>query len=227
MLPEVGQEIYLQVDDGDQTDTSYKSKVIDVKDDYLSIYLPVLQKTGKSKVLRAGSRVGVSHFGKDGARYEYSVMILENVNDEIPYTRISMPKKEEIQRKQRRNFVRIPASVEVALELIEPNDRNIHIVTRTVDISGGGIAVQVPSTYDVRQDDQFNVWLVLPCGKNIVHANFIGRVTRLIEKENQAFKIAPIEIINISQKDQQHIVQFCFQCEVEQRKKQQRMFDRR
>lgn len=219
MLPEIGQELFLQIDEGNDASTNYKSKVIDMTDEYISIFLPTQQNSGHTRVFRPGTRIEISHFGKDGSKYVFPSVILENINDRIPFVRVSVPAKEEIIRKQRRNFLRVPAYADVALKLVEPRDREIHFVTKTEDVSGGGIAIKYPATYDIRIDDQFEVWMALPCSKDVLQANFIAKVVRIIDQKKPGKKLAPLEIINISQKDQQNIMKYCFECEIDLRKK--------
>ncbi len=219
MLPEIGQELFLQIDEGNDASTNYKSKVIDLTDEYISIFLPTQQNTGHTRVFRPGTKIEVSYFSKDRSQYSFQSLILETIEDRIPFVRIEVPDKEAIIHKQRRNFLRVPARAEVALKLIEPRDREIHILTKTEDVSGGGIAIKYPSYYDIRVDDQFEVWMALSCSKDVLQANFIAKVVRIIDQKDRSQKLAPMEIINISQKDQQNIMKFCFECEIDLRKK--------
>ena len=100
-----------------------------------------------------------------------------------------------VERIQRREFVRIPAHVNVRLRGI---DEALGGETTTVDISGSGIRIvdpwQLPLGLDVRME------LLLPDGQ-AVHA--LGRVVRVAEEDTKG-----ISIESLDRADEDRLIRF-------------------
>lgn len=225
MLPIVGQDIFLCKEPSTANSSpvpEYRSKVININNDSIDIHLPANLSSGKTGYLLTGTKLIVIYDIKDGSRIHCPTIVLGHSEGSFKYLRLARPKEEEMMRIQRRNFMRIPAVVDAAVQLIETGDgRRLHFIAKTEDIGGGGIAISCPKTRDLRKNDLLAVWIALPMQNgNVIHAHFSGSVVRIVPDEQQP-KILQVSIKfeDILEKELQKIYQYCFEREVELRKK--------
>lgn len=194
----------------------YYSKILDSTDEHLIIDYPIHKRTRRAKYFPVGTIFKVNFVGTDDAIYEFTADIVAKVKLEMPAIAIMKPNKDEVERIQRREFVRIDTSVDVA---VHQQSKNHAFTTVTNDISGGGASIVVPKSEKLEEDEIVELWFVLPfrSGKyqyvrtasQVVFVREIGGVT-----------LASFQFKSLNQKDQQLIISFCFEKQREMRKKE-------
>jgi c-di-GMP-binding flagellar brake protein YcgR len=126
---------------------------------------------------------------------------------------IHYPGEEELVKIQRRQFVRVDATADISLYY---NDE--YHPTVTEDISAGGCAVLIRSGMDVAQGARITMIIVLTMQTGECHyLEIAGSLIRVWEKNNK--KIASIQFLNLSEIQRQLIMRYCFERQLELRKK--------
>ncbi|MGX1263933.1 c-di-GMP-binding flagellar brake protein YcgR [Rossellomorea marisflavi] len=191
---------------------TYKCRVCELEDDTVLIDYPIHQNTGKSIFLINGTRLKVSFVLKDQTVLECKTNVVGRRMAEIPLIELERPSEEEFQRIQRRHFVRIEAPVDISLESEEKQ-----IVTVTEDISAGGCAVILREDAGLLEEEEVDLFLVLPLQKAHQYLELKGRVNRIWEKDRRT--LASIEFMSPDESHKRHIMRFCFEKQLDHRKK--------
>jgi len=222
LLPRIGQTIRLIFTGSfeDARMSTFKSRVVDLKDDIASIELPTSEATGRTGLFGAGEACEVWYKGEDGSRYEFQSSIIGRQSEHIPMLFLQLPPKEDIQRTQRRNYLRIDSSLDIAIKLDDPI-RSYHFVARTVDISGGGLSFTCDESYRIQPKDSLHVWIAMPSKSGQVqHAYAVMEVVRQKAAEKQGLhQWVSGKFVQISEQDRVKVVRACYERQLELRKK--------
>ncbi|KQL49271.1 glycosyltransferase [Brevibacillus choshinensis] len=222
MLPRIGQSIRLTFAGSSEDPRlhTYKSRVVDIKDEVASIELPTNEETGRTGLFGAGAACEVWYVGEDGSRYEFHSSIVGRQSEHIPVLFLQFPSKEEIQRTQRRNYLRIDSSLDIAVKLDDPI-RRYHFLARTVDISGGGLSFTCDETYRLQENDKLHVWISMPNKTGQVqHAYAEMEIVRQKGAEKKGLhQWISGKFVQISEQDRAKVVRACYERQLELRKK--------
>ncbi|MGM8211635.1 flagellar brake protein [Virgibacillus sp. W0430] len=194
-----------------------RSRVIDCNERYLFIDLPVHIHTQKTVYLTKGDRVSITFVGNDQAVYQFYSTIEERITLRVHGYKIPSPQRENLKRIQRRQYVRIETSVDVAIHC--PNKNIDPFTTVTRDISGGGLSIVVPQQSKLKIDQKLELWITfrLQSGK-FIYLNIEAIVINVKTEEN--IHLAALKFTSITQKERQHIIFYCFEKQREARKKE-------
>lgn len=142
----------------EEVPTTYISRIEDVADGKILIGWPT--SAGIRAPLHENDQLAVT-FVECGGAFSFSGQVIERIFDPIPLIRL-LPDSQ-IQKIQRRNYVRVPAMVEtrlfsrvVTVDKNDPSKDANMIATRTINLSGGGFLIHAPALprlggiYDVR-----------------------------------------------------------------------------
>lgn len=222
MLPRIGQSIRLTFAGSSEDPRlhTYKSRVVDIKDEVASIELPTNEETGRTGLFGAGTACEVWYVGEDGSRYEFHSSIVGRQSEHIPVLFLQLPSKEEILRTQRRNYLRIDSSLDIAIKLDDPI-RRYHFVARTLDISGGGLSFTCDESYRLQENDKLHVWISMPSKTGQVqHAYAVMEVVRQKSAEKKGLhQWISGKFVQISEQDRAKVVRACYERQLELRKK--------
>jgi c-di-GMP-binding flagellar brake protein YcgR len=222
MLPRIGQTLRLNVirSSEDAGTHTLKSRVTDIKDGIAAIELPTSENTGRTGLLDVGTPCAVWYVGEDGSRYEFQSSITGRQSEPLPVLFLELPVKEEIIRTQRRNYLRIDSALDIAVKLMDPI-RNYHFITRTVDLSGGGLSFTCKDSYHLQENDKIQVWISFPSKMGQVqHASAILQVVRVKPAEEKGLNHwVSGKFIQISEADRVKVVRACYERQLELRRK--------
>ncbi|MED1944396.1 flagellar brake domain-containing protein [Brevibacillus formosus] len=222
MLPRIGQTIRLNFTSSSEEMElqTFKSRVADLKDDVASIELPTSENTGRTGLFQPGTECLVWYVGEDGSRYEFRSAIVGRQNNHIPVLLLQLPDKEEIVRTQRRNYLRIDTTLDIAIKLDDPI-RRYHFLARTLDISGGGLSFSCEETYHLKEKDNLHVWISLPSKSGQVqHAFVVMEIVRQKPAEEKGLhQWISGKFTQISEQDRAKVVRACYERQLELRKK--------
>lgn len=132
---------------------AYKTSIIDVQDEFLSINLPVID--GEYLMIHANEKVEMNSYLDEGRCFNfYSKLISRGKEGNIIYYKISKPF--DIKKIQRRNFFRVDLLNTVKYKIITNNNKDeLDIVpykeALMVDLSGGGLKLRVKD--DIKRED--------------------------------------------------------------------------
>lgn len=196
----------------------YRCKVVDINEQYVYIDYPVHVKTKRTSTFRIGTHIIAEYIGEDQSVYRFNTVIKEKRKGKIPTLVIELPKEDEIKRVQRRQYVRVEASVDVAIH--SASQKFSPFTTVSTDISGGGLSIVVPKHISIGESEEIYLHLVLPMhsGK-YYYLHLSGEIVRVIKNESSA-NTASIKLLSLSEQDKQVIILYCFEKQREARQKE-------
>ncbi|MDF2719529.1 MAG: glycosyl transferase, partial [Paenibacillus sp.] len=121
MLPKVNEILYIQVNsiDPEEAQLVYKSRIADVGANYISMEVPLQVGTGKLKRLYAGDQINAHYITEGGVKNYFNTVILGFKEEVIRLVLIKPPEPDQITKVQRRNFLRVPGELEIAVKVTE------------------------------------------------------------------------------------------------------------
>lgn len=188
-------------------DGYFKSNIQDLTSEYIGISIPVL--TGRYLPLSKGETVEVLYyFNKE--IYGFKTTVIGRKIDKIFIILLAHPSK--IKTVQRRNYVRVPISLEISFAIVEKeknltnlNDNRYEFFNvTTMDISGGGISVI--SDKSIRYGD--HVMVKLPILDETL--TILGKIVRIDKKEDNK-KNYGVSFLNIDNRTRDRIIRYIFQ----------------
>ncbi|WP_255298355.1 flagellar brake protein [Brevibacillus dissolubilis] len=223
VLPQVGQIIRLSpvtlVED--KSNEVYKSRVadMDIAKGIAAIELPINEETGRSSGrFETGTEWHIWYVGTDGSRYDFKTKIQGKRTENIPLILLHIPEKDKITRTQRRGYLRVNLSVDIAVKAENAAGEH-HFLAKTVDVSGGGLAFVCPSYCKLFPKDQLRIWISLPLKAGpVLHAMADAEIIRIKELRSGQLSIS-VKFLDIHESDRAKIVRACYEKQLELRKK--------
>lgn len=198
----------------------YRCKVIDKNEKYIYIDLPVHVETKKTKVMAIGTTIVVEYIGHDQSVYRFKTEIVDRKSGTIPTLVLKQPEKENMERIQRRKFVRVKTAADIAVHSRE--NKFAPFTTVTVDLSGGGLSFIVPIGIQIDRKDQVDIHLVLiQQTGDYSYLDLQGEVVRVVQHDTSV-EIASVKLVSLDEADKQSIIQYCFEKLREARQKELR-----
>ncbi|WP_127585310.1 flagellar brake protein [Paenibacillus koleovorans] len=217
MLPKVNSVLYLQVNsiDEEEAKQEYKARIADVNANYISMEVPIHTKTGKLKRLYAGDQVNAYFVSDGGVKNYFNTVILGFKEEVLRLVLIKPPEAAQITQVQRRNFLRVPGELELAVKLSE----QMQFLATTEDVGGGGISFFCDGRIPLAKHDALSCWLLTPYKNGQVdHANFKGEVVRTKPLETGK-QIVMLSFTEIQDFERQKIIRYCFERQLDFRKR--------
>lgn len=214
MLPKVGQTLYIQVESAEGEDKVFRSRICDVSESDYSIEIPLEENTGTYKWLHVGERIYAHYKTKDGVKNYFETTVTGLKEDVIQMIAIKKPHPNTITKVQRRQFLRVPANLEIAINLA-----GVRFLAVTDDVSGGGVSFTCERKFRLAEKMDLSGWLLVPFrdGK-IAHVPFEGEVVRVKEEASGEKQVVMLKFQHIRPSDQDTIVRYCIERQLELRK---------
>ena len=158
MLPKVNQFLYLHVASSDEEDASieYKSRIADSSEDELLINVPIIEGSGRLKRLFLGDELSASYISEDGVKSFFNSHVTGFKEEVVKLVRIRKPDPGSVTKVQRRNFLRVAAELEIAINM----SSHARFIGVTDDVGGGGISFLVDARWPVKQGTILDCWLL-------------------------------------------------------------------
>lgn len=217
MDPKIGTYVFLQIaDDRDHNKREeYKARITDVDQVSYAIEIPINEKTGQLKRLRVGDIVAAYYMSEGGIKNYFDSTVIGYSEDAIKQVIIQKPDPNHINKVQRRNYLRVPADLDVAISV---KDDQLCMVCVTEDISGGGLSFFYKGSYEFVDQKELDCWLLLHYrDQSVEHVNFICNIIRVKRMDNDS-QLVMVNITDIHNSDRQKIMRFCFERQLELRK---------
>ncbi|WP_240377090.1 flagellar brake protein [Bacillus piscicola] len=191
--------------------TKYRAKLIDVKEGLFVIDPPVNEDTKKTGFFTEGTQFEVWFVGKDGAVYSFHSEVKRIQRMKLKALLINNPGREHYTRIQRRDYVRIQASLDVAVHSV--NDEFPPFVTSTIDVSGGGMAISLPRGCSLHGYREIIAWISLHLEDESIHyINSRCRVVRVNQSDKKSTRDScSLQFKQIGEHDRQKIIRYCFE----------------
>lgn len=218
----VGQIVRLQqmYEEDGREGKVYKTRVADIDQEHVYLEIPIAEDGGKPLYSFHESEFVVMYMDANSNNYYFRSKIVGRKEGNIPLILIPIPPADEIIKTQKRVFFRVKANIDLAVRL-QTKDRNFHIVTKSVDLGGGGISFLSPLEYEFRNKDQLKMWAVIVYKNNsIKRFIFDTEVVRVHPpEENSRHQIISVKFVNLRESDSALIIRYCFDRQIELHKK--------
>lgn len=214
MILKVGTVLIVEKEN-EKDDGKYKSKVVDVGDGFVMIDYPIHIETGKTTFLTNETELFVTFTDDAKMSYGFQTKVQGRHMKGIPMLQLAYGDEKNLIKVQRRDFVRVDANLDVAVEF---EDNVFRLVT--ADISAGGLAINLPELETLRTKAVVKLLIVLPfVTRDIEYVRVEARVVRVWQDNGR--NIASLEFLDASSTDRQRIVQYCFERQLQMKKKLQ------
>ena len=191
----------------------FRCRVVDQGKNVIYIDYPVNVATKKTSFLVDGAQFRVTFMTEEKQSHAFNTEVLGRKGGTVPMIILSCPPSDEFLKIQRREFVRVETKVDVSIEF---DGQFIPLVTE--DISAGGLAVLLNRPVNFKEYDEVNLTMVLPYSNgDIKYVQTTAIVVRIFEKDQ--IRLASIQFTDTDDLDRQHIVRFCFERQLQLRKK--------
>lgn len=217
MLPKVNQNLHVQVNsiDEEEAKQEYKSRIADISEATISMEIPIHEKTGKLKRLYVGDELSAYFITDGGVKNYFTTHVLGFTDDVIRLVVIKKPAPESITKIQRRNFLRVPAELEIAVKYSD----QLQFVTLTDDVGGGGVSFICDGYIPLGTQQTVSCWLLIHYKNGqIEHVPFTGEIVRIKPLETGKQQVM-MRFSNISDRERQKIIRYCFERQLDFRKR--------
>ncbi|WP_335869741.1 flagellar brake protein [Bacillus sp. 2205SS5-2] len=208
----IGASLTLEPVHSDKQET-YRCKIVELDDAKIWIDYPIHRETGKTLFLIDGTQLKAK-FVVDEVPYMFDTEVLGRVKKNIPMITLHYPGKEELLKIQRRQFVRVEATIDVAVE----GNEFLQFSTVTDDISAGGCAINLPKGIELVENSDLKLLLVLPMQTGDYHYLSVNaKAIRVLQKDQQ--RLASIQFKELEEASMQFIMRYCFERQLVLRRK--------
>lgn len=218
MGPKIGQYIYLQLTNEreGQAKYEYKARITDIDDVGMAIEIPIHVDTGRLRRLQVGELIMAYFVSEGGVKNYYDSIVTGLREDTIKQVIIQKPDPKLITKEQRRNYLRVPADLEVAVYVKE---EGLQLLCITEDLSGGGLSfIYGGDAHVFAVDSELACWLLINSRQQKVdHVYFECSIIRVKQLENGS-QLVMARMTNIGHTERQKIMRFCFERQLELRK---------
>lgn len=195
----------------------YKCKLVERKGNDLYIDYPVNTKTNRTVFLLEGTPLKANFVTESGSHFYFDTEVKGRIKLNIPMVVLSYPGDERLIKVQRRQFVRVETSVDVAV--YSSKGEFAPFTTVTDDISAGGSALLAGKNSGLKEGMEVECWFVLPMQNGeYAYRKFTGKIVRIIEGQGTMNK-ASVQFFGSSVNDRQILLRFCFERQLEMKKK--------
>ncbi|MCO7176767.1 flagellar brake protein [Sporolactobacillus kofuensis] len=217
MKLKIGETLILDQKDNQNQTKRYRCKIAEVKENALMIDYPIDEETGKTPLFINGA-VFTAEYVIDKQVYRFQTTFVHRIASQVPLMLMSFDGEDKMIGIQRRNFVRVEASVDIAIHSSQSAFQPFTALTS--DIGGGGVLILLPEQAEIEENDTVDVWISLP--NNIGAYQYIkmrGVIVRIFTDKLTSGKRASIQFVTDSDRERQPIIRFCFEKQLESRKK--------
>ena len=192
----------------------FRCKVVEQKDGVIYIDYPINTITKKTAFLIDGAQFRVTFNDESKQSFAFNTEVLGRKKGNIPMIMLTCPPDEEFIKIQRREFVRVETPVDVAVEY---DNRFTQLVAD--DISAGGVLLALQGAVNFKIGDEVRLTIVLPyTNKEIRYVQTDALVVTTFERNNRT--LASVQFTDTDDIDKQYVVRFCFERQLQIRKKE-------
>ncbi|CAI6060643.1 putative protein YpfA [Paenibacillus sp. JJ-100] len=218
MFPKINEVLHIQIASADEKEEQkeYKSRIADMDHNSFLIEVPMQQgNMGSLKRLFLGEELSIFYINEDGVRHYFNTYVTGFEEDVVRLVRIRKPLPEEISKIQRRSFLRVHASLELALQC----EDHTRAVALTEDIGGGGLSIYIDPEIKVQEEQKLKCWLLVPYRNGAIdHVQFEAEVVR-VKKLESGRELGMLKFSQITDSERQKVIKFCFERQLDYRMK--------
>jgi len=183
-------------------DRQGRSKVTAVTNRLIWIEAPSEVATLKTFILSEQEEVSFYFFKEKGKLFGFDTVVVERQNDPLRGQRYALkrPKDDQIERIQRRQFVRVPQILDVA---VHPHKTQFDpFTTVTLDLSAGGM-----------KDEEVEMTFILPTGEGVSSTlDVVAELVR-IDRREERYELA-FQFTMIPDRSRELVLRHCYQMQM-------------
>ncbi|MCC5893685.1 PilZ domain-containing protein [Exiguobacterium sp.] len=218
----VGQELRVEVEGRNEG----KTKIAAIHDDVVWIESPSETATLKTFFLHEEEALRVYFFKGEDQLFAFNTVITKRVSDAQLTLRyaFALPKAENIKRVQRREYLRVPEMINVTV-LAADGQAFPAFETTSLDVSAGGMRI-VANRAPIEIDESLIVVFRIEDDRGMPQTFRVK--SRLVRVHEQAVKQElSLCFENLTPRDQETILRYCFRAQLEARKRTGSVFSSR
>jgi len=213
VLPKINQMMYIQLET-DNEPVTLRSRVADTDETSFYIEVPLNEKSRRLYRATLGERMQFYYFTQEGVKHLFASEVTGFRREAVALLAIRKPDIGEITKDQRRSFLRVETNLELAVRL----GNKMRFVGVTEDVGGGGASFVCERKWPIVPNAVLSCWLLLSYKDgSIAHAKFEGEVVRVLPVEPEKHLVM-MRFKEISDSDQQKIIRYCFERQLDLRK---------
>ncbi|WP_276351699.1 flagellar brake protein [Cohnella caldifontis] len=216
MLPKINQTTFLQPlpDQDPETASTLRSRVADLDDKSIWLEIPLDEKTRRYHRPQVGEQFRLFYFTQEGVKHLFNTTVTGVKKDTVTIFSVRKPVPEDIQREQRRSFLRVEAQLELAVRMGD----KVRFTAITDDVGGGGLSFRTDRKWPMVPGAALSCWLLLNYKNgNLAHAKFDGEVVRVMPVEPDKHLVM-MRFQDIQDAEQQKIIRYCFERQLDKHK---------
>ncbi|MEK0314157.1 flagellar brake protein [Cohnella sp. 56] len=191
-----------------------RSRVTDADDLFFYVDIPMDEQTRRLHRTQPGDELRITYFTAEGVKHQFVAHVHAMRKDSISQLVVPKPNPDDISREQRRSFLRVEAQLEIAVRLGE----KVRFTALTDDVGGGGVSFRCDRKWPIAPNIKLSCWLLLNYKSGAVsHAQFDAEIVRIVPVEPH-HNLAMLRFMDIQDADQQKIIRYCFEKQLERRK---------
>lgn len=217
--------------EADERETEYVVRIVEITDLTFITEIP-LDAKGYIRVLLPGDQVRVG-FARGGAYFTFSSTVVQVLHEQVPLLELEKPSPEQIKKIQRRQYFRVPVMLQAELQKMSAGEASRKITeeehrTRLedqptmrvtlVDLSGGGFALRHAERL-LEPGQRVRGRIVLPLRKGDETVVFQAETRRVAQEGTTGLYLISLEFIDMTEKSRDLILRYCFQCQLEMRRR--------
>ncbi|WP_179032768.1 flagellar brake protein [Paenibacillus kribbensis] len=218
MFPKINDVLYIQVAGSDHKDElfEFKSRIAEEESQNFLIEIPMSQTTGRLKRLYLGEELSIFFMSEGGIKNYFNTHVTGFKEDVLRMVRIQKPDPDSISKIQRRNYLRVQASLEIA---VKHGVNESRFVAETHDVGGGGVSFQTQEAHHLEEGESLSCWILVPYRNGTLeHVWFQSEVIRIQEMENGR-RLIMLKYEKIADQERQKLIKYCFERQLEFREK--------
>lgn len=194
----------------------FRCRIVEQKGTVLYIDYPINTQTARTDYFPKGTFFFAYFVGEDQAVYKFYTEIVDRKREKVPMLLLRFDQNK-LKKVQRREYVRVDASLDVAIS--DPDDEEKEFTTVTKDVSGGGISVIIPDGIQIEPTTALDLVIVLRSKDDEIDYIFArAEVIRAHEKTKESKSLLSMKFIDIYERDRQHMIQYCFETQLKERR---------
>lgn len=212
----IGNKLLLEQKYSTEKET-YKCMIVEIDNGTFYIDYPIDVQTGKVVFLTDGTQLKATYVDNQKGTFLFDTEVFNKVKGKIPMVQLLLPSEETFIKIQRRQFVRIETSVDIAIHPFEGEFTPFRTVTD--DLSAGGAAIRLKKNMKLNGAPFINIWLALPLNSGeISYLQLRSKVIRIVDLEN-GIEILSVQFVSPNKNDRQIIMRYIFEKQVEMKKR--------
>lgn len=204
-----GVVLTLQVRNDDNVE-KYRCKVQEVKEREFYVDYPAHIVNGRTTYILNGTQLLITYVSDEGVAYTFESEVLGRMKQAIPMVQLSFPGYHQVQKVQRRQYVRVESNIDVS---VHPLTHHFSpFITVTHDISAGGASLNLPKDISIPEKGHVFTTFVIHLNNGDTHyLKLKSKVIRLVEEPAKKRWKASLQFDPINELERQIIMKYCFE----------------